>query len=87
MSDLQSRIQEEMESLRQLRDELKLQLELGRAEARDKWQDLEGRWGHLEAKARQLRDASKDELAEVGEATKLLAEEIRDGYRKLRDLI
>ena len=74
----------ELEGLREMRDELKLQLHLGKADAREAFEGLEKRWQHLEGKLKLLREASKEDLGEIREAAKLLAEEIRDGYRHLK---
>lgn len=84
MTEKEGRWQEELDGLRQMRDELRLQVELGRAEARDAWEGLEKRWQHLEGRTKQLRDSSREDLAEIREAASLLMEEIREGYRHLR---
>jgi hypothetical protein len=77
----------ELEALREMRDELKLQLQLGKAEAKDAFERVEKRWQHLEGKLKLLREESKGDLAQIGEAAKLLTEEIRDGYRHLKKLL
>jgi hypothetical protein len=87
MGDLGEKFSEEMKALRELRDELRVQMELGRAEARERWQKLETDWYHLEAKLKLLRDESKIELEEIGAAARALAREIREGYRHLRSLL
>lgn len=87
MTDMKEKVREEMDGLRQLRDELRVQMELGKAEARDRWDKLEDRWHHLEAKARQLREASRDDLEDVGQAARLLLDEIRAGYQHLRRML
>jgi len=87
MSDLQDRINDEFEKLRTLRDELRVKIHLGKAEARDKWQELEGDWQHVEGKIKVLGDETKESAREVGEATEVLVGELRDAYRRLRDLL
>jgi hypothetical protein len=42
MRDLGERFSEELKGLRELRDEFRVQMELGRAEARERWEGLEG---------------------------------------------
>lgn len=84
MPERHDRFAEEIERLRQLRDELRVQMRLGRAEARERWEKLERDFGHLEAKLKQIREESKGDLAEIREAAKLLADQIREGYRHLR---
>lgn len=84
MAERHDRFAEEIERLRQLRDELRVQMRLGRAEARERWEKLERDFAHLEAKLKQIREQSKGDLAEIREAAKLLADQIREGYRHLR---
>ncbi len=85
--DVKKAVSQELEELRGLRDELKVQVHLGKAEARQRWEALEQRWEHLEAKGRMLREEAREPLAEIGETAKELAREIRDGYRHLRSLL
>mgnify|MGYP001812620711 FL=1 len=87
MSDQGERFSEELKGLRELRDEFRVQMELGRAEARERWERLEDDWHHLEAKLQLVRNESKGELEEIGEAARLLVEQIREGYRHLRSLL
>lgn len=87
MTDWRERLEEEADALRRVRDELKVQAHLGAAEAKDSWQQLEERWHQLEAKLKLLGDSSKESLEDIGEAAKLLAEEIRDGYQHFKNLV
>jgi hypothetical protein len=87
MSDLTERFSEELKGLRELRDEYRVQMELGRAEARQRWERLEEDWHHLEAKLKLMRNESRGELEEISEAARLLVQQIRDGYRHLRSLL
>jgi hypothetical protein len=77
-------MKEEVEALRQVRDELRVQAELGRAELRDRWEGLEKRFHELEGKVRSAGDAAQGDAENVKEAARLLAEEIREGYRHMR---
>lgn len=87
MGELSDKLSEELEALREVRDEFRVQMELGRAEARRRWEDLEEDWQHLESKLRLMRNESKEELEEIGEAARTLLERIREGYRHLRSLL
>lgn len=87
MSDLQKRINDEFEKLRTLRDELRVKIHLGKAEARDKWEELESDWQHVEGKIKVLGEETKESAKEVGEATEIVVGELRDAYRRLRDLL
>lgn len=80
-------LSEELDGLRQLRDEVRVQMHLARADARDAWEELEERWHHLEARARAVREGRAEDLAEIREAAGRLACELRDGYRRLKTLL
>jgi BMFP domain-containing protein YqiC len=84
---LKDRFKDEMDTLRTVRDELNVQMHLAQAEARDRWDQLEKKWQHLEAKAQVVGEASRDSLDDIEEAGKLLLEEIREGYRSLKKLL
>ena len=81
------RLSEEMENLRTVRDEIKLQIHLGQSEAKERWAKLEKQWEHLEGRAHVVAEASRDSLDDIEAAAKQLAEEIRDGYRSLKKLL
>ena len=87
MTQQTHRITEDVEGLRQLRDELRVQLHLGKAEAQERFGKLESTWQHLEARLKVIREESSEDLSEIREAAGLLVGEIRDGYRHLRSLL
>jgi predicted nucleic acid-binding Zn-ribbon protein len=84
MAEGNDRFAEELERLRRLRDELRVQIRLGRAEVRERWEKLEKDFARLEGKLEKIREESRGDLAEIREAAKLLVDEIREGYRHLR---
>jgi len=84
MSQAGDWMKEELEGLRQIRDEMRLQSELGKAEMRDHFEGLEKRWHELEAKLKVLGDGARDDAESVKDAARLLAAEIRDGYKHLK---
>lgn len=65
--------------LKRLRDELELKMHLASMEAREEWQELEGKWERFSSRAR-LEDSTEG----VGDALELLGEEIKRGYKRLR---
>jgi len=87
MGEIRERIEEEMKGLQTIRDDLRVRLHLGQAEVRDQWEKLERAWQHVEAKAKVLRDESKESMEDVEEAARLLVDEIREGYRNLKQLL
>lgn len=82
--DLEKLFQSELLTLRNSRDELKLQIHLGGAELRDRFQALEHKWRAFEKRAATVGEVTREEGRDVGEAAKLLLEEIRDGYQHIR---
>jgi len=87
MSSLQNEIDNFIEGIKQQRDELKLQLHLGKTEVRGEWEEAERKLDHIVGKAdvvrRELGDASEDVLA----AIKLTADEIKNGYNRIRKVL
>jgi hypothetical protein len=67
------------ENLKRLRDELKVQFELGKMDAHDEWERLEGKWTDFAQEA-ELEKSAED----VGSAFSLLAEELEAGYKRLK---
>lgn len=74
---------DELDALRRTRDELRVQVRLGRAEARDRWDELERKWRELEAKAVALGEEAREPLHEAREVAEDLMEELHRGYRRL----
>ena len=78
---------QEIDELRAMRDELRVQMHLARADARDRWEDLEKSWSHLEGKVKVLRDASREERGKVARAARALLDEVKSGYEHLKSLL
>ena len=75
------------ESLKQQKDEIKLQIHLARAEARDEWPELEKKFNELMSKADAIRKEAGDASGDVVEAAKLVADEIKHGFERIRKLM
>lgn len=75
---------EEMDGLRAVRDELRVQAELGRAELSDRWRELEKGWHQLEGRLKVVREGAREDAQNVREAARLLFDELRDSYEHLR---
>ncbi|CAL1239243.1 hypothetical protein [Candidatus Methylocalor cossyra] len=73
------------ESLLQQRDALIVQLNLAKLEAREEWQQAESKLEQLKAKldtaAREAKDASDD----VWASAKVLGEEIKSAYERIKN--
>ena len=90
MATTKERMQSLMEDLQQQRDELRVKLNLAQAEARDEWKKMEDRWetfeNRWEAKMDDVEDATEETADNVEAALELAAEELKNGYRRLRKL-
>ena len=85
--DIKEEIGELIADLKQQRDELRVQMHLAGAEAKEFWEDVEKKWHHFEARSAQFRAEARDAGADIAEAVKLLGSEIRDGYDRLRKIV
>ena len=72
-------------SLKRERDELHLQFHLFKQEVRDEWTVLEKKWAHFQQRVSTVGDAAGEVAGEIGAAVRLLGQEVRDGYRKIRE--
>jgi len=73
-----------IEGLKQQRDSIKVQVSLGRAELRDEWEAVEQKLEQLRAKANMVRRETGTATRNVLEAAKIMAEEVRQGYDRIR---
>jgi BMFP domain-containing protein YqiC len=77
-------LKEELDAFRELRDELRVQSQLGKAEARDRLRELEQRWHKLEGRLDGVRKDAKGDAEDVREALRLLARELKEGFEHVR---
>jgi serine phosphatase RsbU (regulator of sigma subunit) len=87
MTDWSETFSEEIAELRRVRDELRVQMHLAGQEVKERFDQLEKRWQHLESRLKVVREGSRESLDDIGEAAKALLAEIRNGYRHVRDLL
>jgi predicted nucleic acid-binding Zn-ribbon protein len=84
MSDLGDLLRDELDEFRKLRDELRVQSELGRADLRDRVRELEKRWRKLEGRFDGIRKDAKVDAGDVREALGLLARELKESFEHIR---
>ena len=72
------------ESLKQQRDELRVRLHLGKADAKDEWSRLETQWEVLRPKLEAAREEAGKTAESVGAALSLAMEELKNGHERLR---
>ena len=80
-------IHDEIELLQTARDELRVQLHLAGAEARDRWEELERSWHHLESHGKRVSEAASEATSGIEDAARLLIDEIKSGYERIRDAL
>jgi seryl-tRNA synthetase len=73
-----------VEKLRTERDELAVQMQLAKAEARDEWHKLEPKWEHFQSRAREVTESAEEASKDIGAVLGLLGEELRRGYDRIR---
>lgn len=78
-----------IEELKQKRDELRVRMHLASKEAQDEWEDLEKKMDHFSAQAKKFAaDAKLKETGSgLGEALGKLGDELKLGYKRIRDAI
>ncbi|MGE0495603.1 MAG: hypothetical protein AB7S38_40740 [Vulcanimicrobiota bacterium] len=84
------KIQEELirlEKLAQLRDEIRLRIHLAGAEMRDHWHQLEVKWTLLQTRLNPVKRAGAESVQGLGEAGRLLLEELVEGYERIRQAL
>ena len=84
MTDTKEQIEEAVARFKQERDELRLKLHLAKEDLSDEWDKVEDALVKLESKARHVGGGAKEASKDVGAAAKLLVEEVRNGFDKIR---
>lgn len=86
-SDLKGWLKRELEDVRRMRDELRVQAHLGKAEVRERWETLERALETLESKAKRASRAAEEPLHQLEQDARKLVKDLREGYRQIRDAI
>lgn len=83
--DLPDWIESEIDDLRRIRDELRVQAHLAKAEVRDRWDTLEHGLQSLERRVKQTSRAAEEPLRRLEADVRQLASDLRDGFRRIKD--
>jgi len=78
-------IESEIDDLRRIRDELRVQAHLAKAEVRDRWDTLEHGLQSLERRVKQTSRAAEEPLRRLEADVRRLASDLRDGFRRIKD--
>ncbi|MCB9654876.1 MAG: hypothetical protein H6729_12175 [Deltaproteobacteria bacterium] len=84
MNKVKEELKKEIEDLKRLRDELRVQAHLGKAEAKDAWSRLEASWPDVEEKLKVIESETSEFADNLFASAKGLVAEIREGYSKFR---
>jgi hypothetical protein len=74
----------DLDDLKRLRDEVRVQAHLLKLEAKDRWTKLEEEWDRLNNELRPIRAAAKNSATEISAAAAMLTQSLREGYESLR---
>jgi CBS domain-containing protein len=77
-------IRAELNDLRRIRDELRVQAHLGKAEMRKRWDALERDFEALEKRAKRTARAAEQPLHQLEDDLRKLARDLREGYQRIR---
>jgi chromosome segregation ATPase len=88
MSHDRDAFEELIESLKQQRDELRVQMHLAQLEAREgletEWKELEKRWEEIKSKLDAIQNETAESSKKIFGALTLIAEEIQEGYKRVK---
>lgn len=87
MATMRERLNEMLARLEQERDELRVRLHLGKAEAKEEWDRLEGRMAELRSRLDRAGDEAGEVMDDVAAAAKALGDEIRGGFDRMRRIL
>lgn len=87
MAEHRMPFEDEVARLKTLRDELRVQLDLAKKEARERFEQAEKSWHKLEGRIQLVRKESAGQMHDVGEAARGLLKEIQDAYKHIRELL
>ena len=87
MTDWREELDNLVDELKADREHLAVKASLARAELRDEWEALEQKWEHLRSRNAQLKDSLEETGDAVWQDLKKAGEDIRTGYRRIRDLL
>ena len=84
MANAKEDLEKFIQQIEQRRDELRVKMSLAKLDAREEWEKLEKKWEEFRTKTQPVREELGTTAVNVGTALRLAADEIRDGYERLR---
>lgn len=78
------RLKEMIDGLKRQRDELALQIHLGKAEAKDEWDKVTAKLDELLVDYEPVKDALSETADNVVSAMKLVSDEVWAGFKRIK---
>jgi hypothetical protein len=87
VADNESNIDKLIDDLKQVRDEIEVKIHLAAADVRDEWDGIERKWEHLRGRAKRVGETVGEAADDVGEALDVVADEVKRGYERIRNML
>jgi hypothetical protein len=87
MADLHPRVQQLLSDLERQRDELRVKMHLAKADGREELAKLDEKLDQLRARAGRVTTEAQSAAGDIGDAAKVLASEIREGFERIRNAL
>jgi hypothetical protein len=84
MSEQKALLANLISTLKQQRDELALKAHLGTMESKEEWDKLTAKFDKLTSDFDPTKDAVEESAGEVWESLKLVADEVKNGFERIR---
>ncbi len=84
MSDPKEILADTISTLKQQRDELALKVHLGSMESKEEWDKVSKKFDQLADNLEPAKTAAEESAGEVWESLKLVAEEVKNGFERIR---
>lgn len=83
----QSKLDGILRKLETERDELRVKLNLAKMEAKEEWDDVEKKIEALRGRMKVVGEEAKEASGDVGAAIDVLADEVKEGFSRLRKML
>ena len=87
MSQLKQALHNDVQALEMIRDELALQAHLFKADAKDRWSELETRWDQLKHRLGAAKRAAACAEPKIDAAAEQLLDALKAGYAELKNAL
>lgn len=83
MITIQTRAESLVEELKAQRDELQVKLDLGNAEVKSQWEDMEEKWLKMESKYTRLGHSAGKATIALGKDLEQIGSDLKDSYLQI----